>query len=84
MFDVHGCLKPRGTRSTLRSYWSVQIHATRNQFTAHERKGAYTSRDLKLLRRERQRERYKTIDLLQNTATSRGNATTWPLFRRRL
>ena len=41
MLDVYGCLKPRGTRSTLRSYWSVQIHATRKQLTAHEREGAY-------------------------------------------
>ena len=33
MFDVYGCLKPPGTR-TLRSYWSVQIHATREQFVS--------------------------------------------------
>ena len=41
MFDVYGSLKPRGKRSTLRSYWSVQIHATRKQLTAHEREVAY-------------------------------------------
>ena len=41
MFDVNGCLKPQGTRSTLCSYWSVQIHATRKQLTAHEREGTY-------------------------------------------
>ena len=34
--------KPAGLRSTLRSYWSVQIHAARKQLTAHERGGAYT------------------------------------------
>ena len=28
-------------RSTLPSYWSVQIHATRKQLTAHEREGEY-------------------------------------------
>ena len=27
--------------STLRSYWSIQIHATRNQLTTHERERAY-------------------------------------------
>ena len=41
MFDVYGCLKPRGTRSTLRSYLSVPIHPTREQLTAHEREGAF-------------------------------------------
>ena len=33
---------PRGPRPTLRSYWSVQIHATRKELTAHEREGEYT------------------------------------------
>ena len=41
MFDVYGCLKSRGTRSTLCSYWSAQIHATHKRLTAHEREGAY-------------------------------------------
>ena len=30
------------------SYWSVQIHATGKQLTAHEREGAYTSSDKQL------------------------------------
>ena len=38
----------RGTRSTLRSYWSVQIHATRKQLTAHEREGAYIVKRIKI------------------------------------
>ena len=42
---------------------TAEIHATRKQLTAHEREGAYSCRD-KQLGHERQRERYKTIDLI--------------------
>ena len=42
------------------------------------------NREFKQQGGERRWERYKTMDLLQSTMTSRGNTTSWPPFHRRL